>query len=113
MPVPVFLVAFTSLLGLLLILLFIIIYRDRIYATCIKLKSFQSRVTDKQVRSVMKYMGLFIPFRAPLMPFFNYYLIVENSIQIRVEKEIYDKIHVGDIVTVSEYSNGSYRLEYF
>ena len=46
-----------------------------------------------------------------LVPTVTYNLIVETDKEVKVNKTTFDAIGIGDSVVVSEYSDGSYRLE--
>ena len=69
-----------------------------------KTGTFQTSIMDKYVRNTVIYSGIFIPI-------VFYVLIVDMGIEIRVNKQQYDRIQIGESVYVSLYSNGSYQLE--
>ena len=52
----------------------------------------------------MIYTGVFIPLVI-------YYLRVERGIEFKVSHAVYSSVDVGDTVSISNYSDGSYRLD--
>ena len=52
----------------------------------------------------MIYTGVFIPLVI-------YYLRVERGIEFRVSHTMYNSVDIGGTVSVSTYSDGSYRLD--
>jgi hypothetical protein len=69
-----------------------------------RVSSFQSTVMDKRKETTMIYAGVFIPIVI-------YHVRVENGIEIRVSHAEYRSLRIGDTVLVSQYSDGSYRLD--
>ena len=73
-----------------------------------KLGTFQTTVTDKKTENSEMIIGggtLWVPSTA-------LYLILENGKRINVDTRTFNRINIGDVVWVSEYSNGSCRLHY-
>ena len=68
-----------------------------------RIETFQATVLDKKTRRSMIYAGVFVPIMMC-------YLIVEGGIEIRVSSADYNFFNVGEVVTVSRFSDGSYRL---
>jgi len=69
-----------------------------------RIETFQATVLDKKTRRSMIYAGVFVPI-------VMYYLFVEGGVEIRVSSSDYNFFNVGEIVTVSRFSDGSYRLD--
>jgi len=99
MQSPIAWMSFLLILGLLLA--FVPLLR-RMNAK--RIETFQATVRDKKTRRSMTYAGVFIPIVI-------YYLIVEGGIEIRVNSADYNFVNVGEVVTVSRFSDGSYRLD--
>ena len=99
MPFPVPVIAALMML-VLLIALVPVIRRSRARRT----STFQSMVLDKKKETTMIYAGVFIPLVI-------YYLRVESGIEFKVSHAVYSSVDVGDTVSISNYSDGSYRLD--
>ena len=69
-----------------------------------KLRTFQATVLDKKKESTIAYVGVFIPIE-------THYLLVDGGIEVKVDRRTYDSVDIGDSVMVSEYGDGSHRLE--
>ena len=95
-------IAFFSLLGLtgLLIILAPIIR----HLTAQRLDTFYAAVLEKTQEKSVIYSGVFVPFVIN-------YLIVETGSKVKVSKAAFNAVEVGDSVVVSDYSNGTCRLE--
>lgn len=72
--------------------------------TAKKLTIFHATVVDKRINTVIAYTGLFIPIE-------EHFLILDRGGEVKVSPSEYRMIGIGDIVTVSEYSDKSLRLE--
>ena len=66
--------------------------------------TFQSTVLDKKKETTMIYAGVFFPLVI-------YYLRVEKGIEFNVSHAMYTSVDIGDMVSISTYSDGSYRLD--
>jgi hypothetical protein len=66
--------------------------------------TYETTVIDKREQNTVIYTGVFIPLKQ---------LILETTElhRIHVRKQVYDRIKIGDRVTVTRYSNGSRRLQ--
>ena len=69
-----------------------------------RISTFQSTVLDKKKETTMIYAGVFIPLVI-------YYLRVEREIEFKVSYATYNSVDIGDTVSISKYSDGSYRLD--
>jgi len=69
-----------------------------------RVSTFQSTILDKREETSMIYAGVFIPLVL-------YYLKDERGIEYKVSHTTYRSVDIGDIVSVSRYSDGSYRLD--
>ncbi len=79
-----------------------------------RISTFQSTVLDKKKETTMIYTGVFIPLVI-------YYLRVKESLSystkerqgilLQVSHAVYRSIDIGDTVSISKYSDGSYRLD--
>ena len=69
-----------------------------------RLSTFQSTVLDKKKETTMIYAGVFIPLVI-------YSLSVEKGIEFKVRYATYNSVDIGDTVSISSYSDGSYRLD--
>jgi hypothetical protein len=83
------------------------------HARARRLRTFEARVEDKTRRvrtfeSVMLFrFWVFGLIRRPR----NHYLLIDGGRKVRVRMADYDSIDPGDAITVSEYCDGSIRLE--
>jgi len=84
------------------LLVFIIPFLQRITAR--KLDTFQTTVLEKTKQSVLAYVGLLIPIE-------TYLLIVEGGYKVETDRATFNSVAIGDIILVSKYSDGGYRLE--
>ena len=66
--------------------------------------SYETTIINKREQNTVIYTGVFIPIKQ---------LILETTglNQIIVKKHEYDRINVGDRVTITRYSNGQHRLQ--
>ena len=69
-----------------------------------RISTFQSTVLDKKKETTMIFTGVFIPLVI-------YYLRVERGIEFNVSHAVYSCVGIGDTVSMSRYSDGSYRLD--
>ena len=69
-----------------------------------RISTFQSTVLDKKEETTMIYAGVFIPLVI-------YSIRVEKGIEIRVSHATYNSVDIDDTVSISKYSDGSYRLD--
>jgi hypothetical protein len=84
------------------VLIFLIPFMRK--AAAKRLATFQVIVIDKKINTTVAYAGVFIPIE-------EYFLFLERGGEIKVSRKAYRAIGIGDTVTVSEYSDGSLRLE--
>jgi hypothetical protein len=68
-----------------------------------RVSSYQSKLLDKWEETTMIYTGVFIPLVL-------YFLKDERGIEFKVSYATYRSVDIGDTVSVSKYSDGSYRL---
>jgi hypothetical protein len=71
--------------------------------------TFQSTVLDKKKETTMIYTGVFIPLVIVFIPLVIYSLRVERGIEFNVSHAVYSSVDIGDTVSMSRYSDGSYR----
>ncbi len=66
--------------------------------------TYETPVIDKREQTIVIYSGVFTPIKQ---------LVLETTElhRIHVRKHVYDRISVGDRVTVTRYSNGRHRLQ--
>jgi hypothetical protein len=95
-------IAFLSLLGLTGIMILIVPIFRRLTAQ--RLDTFYAAVLEKTQEKSIIYTGVFVPFVIN-------YLIVETGSKVKVSKSAFNAVEVGDSVVVSEYSDGTCRLE--
>ena len=94
--------AFLSLLGLTGIIILIVPIFRRL--TAHRLDTFYAAVLEKTQEKSFIYTGVFAPIVINC-------LIVETGRKVKVSKSVFNAVNVGDSVVVSEYSDGSCRLE--
>ena len=73
-------------------------------ATARRLHTYQAKVVDKTTERTVAYVGVFIPIE-------THHLVVEGGRKVKVDKTAFRAIRIGESVTVSDYSDGSHRLE--
>jgi len=95
-------IAFFSLLGLTGIIILIVPILRRLTAQ--RLDTFYAAVLEKTQEQSVIYAGVFVPIVIN-------YLIVETGRKVKVSKSAFSAVEVGDSVVVSEYSDGTCRLE--
>ena len=69
-----------------------------------RISIYPSTILDKREETSMIYAGVFIPLVL-------YYLKDEQGIEYKVSHTTYRSVDIGDTVSVSRYSDGSYRLD--
>jgi hypothetical protein len=69
-----------------------------------KLATFEAIVIDKRISATVAYTGVFIPIE-------EHFLVLDRGGEIKVSGRTFKEIGISDTVTVSEYSDGSLRLE--
>ena len=69
-----------------------------------RVSCYQSTILDKREETTMIYTGVFIPLVL-------LYLKDERRIEFKVSHATYQSVDIGDTVSVSRYSDGSYRLD--
>ena len=69
-----------------------------------RISTFQSTVLDKKEETTMIYAGVFIPLVI-------YHLRVEKGIEFNASYTTYSSVDIGDTVSISSFSDGSYRLD--
>ncbi len=74
------------------------------HLTARRLRTFRATVVGKAAERTVIYTGIFVPMTV-------HYVVVEGGVRVRVHKADFESIDAGDSVTVSEYSDSSYRLE--
>jgi len=72
--------------------------------TARKINTFHTTVEAKTTENIWGYVGVFFPIEA-------YFLIIERGLKVKVDKTTFNAVDIGDSIRVSEYSDGSYRLE--
>ena len=95
-------IAFLFLFGLTGIIILIVPIFRRLTAQ--RLDTFYAAVLEKTREKSVIYTGVFVPFVIN-------YLIVETGSKVKVSKSAFNAVEVGDSVVVSEYSDGTCRLE--
>lgn len=66
--------------------------------------TYETTIIDKRVQDTVMYTGVFIPMKI-------YMLETTELNQLNVKKQVYDRINVGDRVTVTRFTNGKHRLQ--
>lgn len=94
--------AFFSLLGLTGLIIAIVPLFRRLTAQ--RLDTFYAAILEKTQEKSVIYSGVFVPIVIN-------YLIVETGSKVKVSKSAFNAVEVGDSVVVSEYSDGTCRLE--
>jgi hypothetical protein len=84
------------------VLIFLIPFMRR--AAAKRLATFQATVIDKRISTTVANIGVFIPIE-------EHFLVLDRGGEIKVSGRAFKALGIGDTVTVSEYSNGSLRLE--
>ena len=66
--------------------------------------TYETTIIDKREQQTVIFTGIFIPMNM---------LILETTElhQLNVKKQVYNRINVGDRVTVTRYSNGQHKLQ--
>ena len=95
-------IAFLILFGLTGIIILIVPIFRRLTAQ--RLDTFYAAVLEKTQEKSIIYTGVFVPFVIN-------YLIVETGSKVKVSEAAFNAVEVGDSVVVSEYSDGTCRLE--
>jgi hypothetical protein len=84
------------------VLIFLIPFMRRAVAK--RLATFQATVIDKRTSTTVAYAGVFIPIE-------EHFLVLDRGGEIKVSGRTFKATGIGDTLTVSEYSDGSLRLE--
>ena len=89
------------LVGILLLVLALVL-RSTVFAK--PTGTYETIIINKREQNTVIYTGVFIPIKQ---------LILETTEihQIIVKKHEYDRISIGDRVTITRYSNGQHRLQ--
>lgn len=66
--------------------------------------TYETTIIDKRTQDTVIYTGIFVPMKIHILE-------TTELNQIQVKKPVYDRINVGDRVTVTRYSNGQHRLK--
>lgn len=66
--------------------------------------TYETTVIDKREQTIVIYSGVFTPIK-------QLFLETTELHRIHVKKHVYDRISVGDRVTVIRYSNGQHKLQ--
>ncbi|MFC1804204.1 hypothetical protein ACFL0D_09620 [Thermoproteota archaeon] len=69
-----------------------------------KLSTYQTKIIDKKKDTTLIVIPVFVP-----IP--QYYVFTEEGRKISVNQNWYNRINIGDIVSVTRYSNGKHTLE--
>lgn len=84
-----------------IVLLLAITVRTNLLAKAVN--TYETVVLGKDERTSVLFTGVFIPIVL-------HFLVIDGG-EVKVERYIYNRIEVGDAVTVSLLSNGRYRLQ--
>jgi membrane protease YdiL (CAAX protease family) len=66
--------------------------------------TYETIIIDKREQTTVIFTGIFVP-----IP--QYILETTELNQLNVKKHVYDRINVGDRVTVTRFSNGQHKLQ--
>lgn len=66
--------------------------------------TYETTIINKREQNTVIYTGIFIPMK-------QFVLETTELHQVRVKKHMYDRIKIGDKVTVTRFSNGQHRLQ--
>ncbi len=66
--------------------------------------TYETTIIDKREQDTVIYTGVFVPMKM-------YTLETSELHQLNVKKHVYNRISVGDRVTVTRYSNGRRKLQ--
>ncbi len=66
--------------------------------------TYVTTIINKREQNTVIYTGVFIPMK-------QYVIETTELHQVQVIKHVYDRIGIGDRVTVTRYSNGQHRLQ--
>lgn len=92
-----------SVIGVLLLLAVLALYtQTTLFAK--PTGTYQTRITHKDEKQTVVYTGVFIPLKI-------YSVTTSEDRDIKVERSQYNRIKIGDTVTVTCYSNGLHILE--
>jgi len=92
-----------SVIGVLLLLAVLALYtQTTLFAK--PTGTYQTRIAYKDEKQTVVYTGVFIPLKI-------YTVITSDDVEIKVERNQYNRIKIGDTVTVTSYSNGLHKLE--
>jgi hypothetical protein len=65
---------------------------------------YETIIIDKREQTTVIFTGIFVPI-------IQYILETTELNQLNVKKHVYDRISVGDSVTVTRFSNGQHKLQ--
>ena len=92
-----------SVIGVLLLLALLALYtQTTLFAK--PTRTYQTRIAHKDEKQTVVYTGVFVPLKI-------YSITTSENQEIKVERNQYNRIKIGDIVTVTSYSNGLHKLE--
>lgn len=66
--------------------------------------TYVTKVIDKLEKQTVIYTGVFIPMTL-------YSIKTSENLEMQIERNQYDRINVGDTVTIASYSNGLHKLQ--
>jgi len=66
--------------------------------------TYQTLIVDKMEKQTVIYTGIFIPLTI-------YSIKTNENREIQVEKNQYNRLGIGDTVTIASYSNGLHKLQ--
>ena len=90
------------IVALLLVAVFAVFTRTTIFAK--PTGTYQTSIVAKEEKQTVLYTGAFIPMKL-------YYIKTHLNREIQVDRNQYNRLSVGETVTVSSYSNGLHKLE--
>jgi hypothetical protein len=96
-------ITLTLVMGVLLLLAAFALYTQTTFFAN-STGTYQTTVTDKMEQQTVIYAGVFIP-----MKIFS--IKTSENMEIKVERNRYLRVSIGDYVTVTSYSNGLHRLQ--
>ena len=87
---------------LLLVAVFAVFTQTTIFAK--PTGTYQTSILEKEEKQTVIYTGAFIPMKL-------YYVKTNENKEIQVERNQYNRLSIGETVTIASYSNGLHKLQ--
>jgi len=90
------------IMTLLLLAVFVVFKRTTLFAN--PTGTYQTTIVAKEEKQTVIYTGAFIPMKL-------YYIMTGDNREIQVDRIQYNRLNVGETITISSYSNGLHKLQ--